>query len=79
MNRALRCWVEISKGQITQKYRAVRALVGPGVEVMPVVKADAYHHGAVEVSRSLIAEGAKWLAVASAEEGGGQTHRYPST
>jgi len=39
------------------------------VEVMPVVKADAYRHGAVEVSGRLIAEGARWLAVSSVEEG----------
>jgi alanine racemase len=36
---------------------------------MPVVKADAYRHGAVEVSRLLEAEGARWLAVSSVEEG----------
>jgi len=34
-----------------------------------VVKADGYGHGAVEVSRVLVAEGAKWLAVSSVEEG----------
>jgi alanine racemase len=36
---------------------------------MPVVKADAYRHGAVEVSRTLTAEGARWLAVSNVEEG----------
>ena len=36
---------------------------------MPVVKADAYRHGAVEVSRSLTAAGARWLAVTNVEEG----------
>jgi alanine racemase len=36
---------------------------------MPVVKADAYRHGAVEVSRVLEAEGARWLAVSNVEEG----------
>jgi alanine racemase len=36
---------------------------------MPVVKADAYNHGAIEVSRILVAEGVRQLAVASAEEG----------
>jgi alanine racemase len=33
------------------------------------VKADAYRHGAVEVSRTLEREGARWLAVSSADEG----------
>ena len=36
---------------------------------MPVVKADAYRHGAVAVSRTLAAEGVGWLAVSNAEEG----------
>jgi len=61
--------VEVSLGQIARNFRAVREVVGASVEVMPVVKADAYRHGAVEVSRRLIAEGARWLGVSSVEEG----------
>lgn len=66
---AFRSWVEISLKQIVENFRAVRDVVGPNVEVMPVVKADAYRHGAVEVSRSLAAAGARWLAVSNVEEG----------
>ncbi len=66
---AYRSWVEISLRQIAGNFRAVRDAVGPGVEVMPVVKADAYRHGAVEVSRTLTAEGARWLAVSNVDEG----------
>ena len=66
---AYRSWVEISLGQIAENFRAVKAVVGPSVEVMPVVKADAYRHGAVEVSRRLYKEGARWLAVSNVEEG----------
>jgi len=47
----------------------VRELVGGHAEVMPVVKADAYRHGAIEVSKALEAEGAPWLAVSNVEEG----------
>ena len=36
---------------------------------MPVVKADAYRHGAIEVSRVLTAAGARWLAASNVEEG----------
>jgi alanine racemase len=64
-----RTWVEISRERIAANFRAVRDAVGPGVEVVPVVKADAYRHGAVEVSRVLEREGARWLAVSSVEEG----------
>lgn len=65
----MRSWVEVSLRQIRANYRAVQELVGSHVEVMPVVKADAYRHGAVEVSRALIQEGAPWLAVSNVDEG----------
>src|ERR1039457_6640932 len=64
-----RSYVLVSLDQIARNYRNVRAAVGPGVEVMAVVKADAYGHGALAVSRTLIREGAKWLAVSSVDEG----------
>jgi alanine racemase len=64
-----RSWVEISRDQIAANYRAIKHVVGPDVEVMPVVKADAYRHGAVEVSRTLVKDGARWLAVSNVEEG----------
>lgn len=64
-----RSWVEISLGAIRDNYRAVRTVVGESAAIMPVVKADAYRHGAVEVSRALEAEGAPWLAVSNIEEG----------
>lgn len=64
-----RCWVEVSRRQLSDNYHAVRSVVGPDVGVIPVVKADAYRHGAVEVARTLTAEGAEWLAVSNVEEG----------
>ncbi len=64
-----RSYVLISKQRIAANYREVRRAVGPDVEVLGVVKADAYGHGAVEVSRVLVAEGARWLAVSSVDEG----------
>jgi alanine racemase len=64
-----RSWVEVSLGAIRANYRAIRELVGARAEIMPVVKADAYRHGAVEVSRALESEGAPWLAVSHFEEG----------
>ncbi len=64
-----RSWVEVSRARIAANYNAVQAAVGPAVEVLGVVKADAYGHGAVEASRVLSAAGARWLAVSSVEEG----------
>ena len=64
-----RSYVLVSREQIARNFRNVRSVVGPGVDVCGVVKADAYGHGAAEVSRVLVAEGAKWLAVSSVDEG----------
>jgi alanine racemase len=61
--------VEVSRAQIAENFRSIVQAVGPHIAVMPVVKADAYRHGAVEVSRVLVAEGARWLAVSNVEEG----------
>lgn len=64
-----RSYVLVSRNQIARNYRNVCSVVGPNVEVAGVVKADAYGHGALEVSRVLISEGIRWLAVSSVDEG----------
>ena len=66
---AYRSWVEISLAQIAANFHAIKTTVGDAVEVMPVVKADAYRHGAIQVSRALERVGARWLAVSNVEEG----------
>jgi alanine racemase len=66
---AYRSWVEVSRAQIAANFHAIRKVVGSDVEVMPIVKADAYRHGAIEVSRTLEAQGARWLAVSNTDEG----------
>ncbi|KXK06717.1 MAG: alanine racemase [Acidobacteria bacterium OLB17] len=48
--------------------RSARDFLGTGTEIMAVVKANAYGHGAVECSRRLKAEGVERLAVAIVEE-----------
>ena len=68
MTAPFRSYVLVSREQIARNYRSVRSVVGPDVEVAAVVKADAYGHGALEVSRLLVAQGAKWLAVSSVDE-----------
>ena len=65
----MRCWIEVSRSRLAANYTAVKETVGPGVEVCPVVKADAYGHGAAEVARVLAQAGARWFAVSSFEEG----------
>jgi alanine racemase len=47
----------------------VRALRPKGAELMAVVKANGYGHGAVPVARAALEAGATWLGVALVEEG----------
>ena len=61
-------WAEVSLATLRQNFRTVVKHAGAGVTVCAVVKADAYGHGAVECSRALEAEGAKWLGVTSLDE-----------
>lgn len=58
---------EIDLGALRSNYRAMRE-VGGGAEVMAVVKADAYGHGAVEVTRALRREGCRHFGVARVAE-----------
>lgn len=47
----------------------VRVMMPPEAELMAVVKANGYGHGAVPVSRAAVEAGAHWLGVALVEEG----------
>jgi len=61
-------WAEVSLTTLRQNFRTVQKHVGAKVTVCAVVKADAYGHGAVECSRALESEGARWLGVTSLDE-----------
>lgn len=61
-------WAEVSLGTLRQNFRVVQKHTGSGVTICAVVKADAYGHGAVECSRALEAEGARWFGVTSLDE-----------
>jgi alanine racemase len=58
----------VDLGAIARNYRRLKERAGEKAEVFPVVKADAYGHGAVPVARRLAAEGARTFAVAIVEE-----------
>jgi alanine racemase len=49
--------------------RAMRRQIGDEVELMAVVKANAYGHGMIPCARAALEGGANWLAVARIEEG----------
>ncbi len=59
---------QIDLSAISDNVAAIAAHVAPAA-VMPVVKANAYGHGLVEVGRHLQAAGVTWLGVAYVEEG----------
>src|SRR5713101_5580942 len=59
--------VEVSLARLTENLRAIATAVAPAA-VMPIVKANAYGHGLVEVARHLVRLGASRLGVAFLEE-----------
>ncbi len=61
--------LEIDTQAIRHNYRQIKKLVPKGTDVMAIVKADGYGHGAVEVATRLQEEGVKRFAVAIAAEG----------
>jgi alanine racemase len=58
---------EIDLGALRWNYRVLKARAGHS-ELMAVVKADAYGHGAVAVSRTLAADGCRHFGVATLDE-----------
>jgi len=60
--------LEINLDNIAHNTRTLKGMVGES-ELMAVVKADAYGHGAAEVSRVCLRNGASWLGVDKVEEG----------
>jgi len=61
-------WVEISLDAFRSNFRAFRSFLPEQMNIMAVVKADAYGHGAVQIARTAIEEGATYLAVAFMDE-----------
>lgn len=63
-----RCWAEISLDNIAHNAREIRRITRPEAEVMGVVKADGYGHGAVEVAHTILGNGVSRLAVSMLDE-----------
>ena len=64
-----RAWVEIDLSAIKHNVQELKRLLAPRTELMAIVKADAYGHGAVGVSQAALQAGASWLGVATIPEG----------
>jgi alanine racemase len=64
-----RAWVEIDLGALSHNVQQLVQFLSPNTQLMAVVKADAYGHGAVTVAQTAVESGAGWLGVATVPEG----------
>jgi alanine racemase len=62
-------WAEVYLEAIAHNVRELRRITDPGADLMAVVKANAYGHGVIEVTRKALENGANSLGVARIEEG----------
>lgn len=60
--------VEINLDNIAYNIKKIKEIVGENVALAPVVKADGYGHGAVEIAPTIMENGADYLAVATLSE-----------
>jgi len=67
------CWVEISTDSLADNYRTLletcSVAASQPVELLAIVKADAYGHGLELCAPTAARAGARWLGVTSVEEG----------
>lgn len=61
-------WMEINLDNLIHNYKEIRGILNNTTELMAVVKADAYEHGAIEVVKTLIEQGVKRFGVANLSE-----------
>jgi alanine racemase len=61
-------WAEIDLGRLRRNLQLVRRELPAPVELLAVVKDDAYGHGALDVARIALEEGANFLGVSTLEE-----------
>ena len=66
--RGRAAWAEIDLDAIAHNARELKRLIGRNVELLAVVKANAYGHGAVAVSSVALRNGADRLGVACVDE-----------
>lgn len=64
-----RAWVEVNLNALSHNVREIKRLISSETDLMAVVKADAYGHGAVSVAQTVLKAGASWLGVATIPEG----------
>ncbi len=68
MSELKRTWAEINLDNLAHNYAVLRKRVGKDVKIMGIVKADAYGHGAIKISKAMCSLGFDYLAVSSLDE-----------
>ena len=63
------CWVEIRVRHFEENYRFLTSLAAGDAELLAIVKANAYGHSLALCAPAAVRAGARWLGVASVEEG----------
>jgi alanine racemase len=63
------CWVEIRTRSLEENYRYLTGIAPAGVELLAIVKANAYGHSLALCAPAAVRAGARWLGVTSVEEG----------
>lgn len=63
-----RAWAEIDLDALARNLGLIRRLVGPGVAILLVAKADAYGHGASAVAHHALRAGAQAICVTTCNE-----------
>ncbi len=61
-------WSEINLNNLVHNLNEIKRVTSNKSEIMAIVKADAYGHGAIEIGETLVKEGIKTLAVATMSE-----------
>ncbi|MDR3256777.1 MAG: alanine racemase [Endomicrobium sp.] len=62
-------WVEIDKSDFRFNFKKIKEYIAKDTKIMPVIKANAYGHGGVEIAKEAQKIGVSQMAVSSLEEG----------
>ena len=62
-------WAEVNLDNLEYNFKKISSLLRPKTKILVTIKADAYGHGLIPVSKRLVASGVDFLGVASIDEG----------
>jgi len=64
-----RAWIEIDHEALIHNITEIQKLITPNIQLMAVIKADAYGHGAVSLAKTMVGHGINFMAIATLIEG----------